>query len=60
MMTAKEQVRVELSASEVRILVQSLDHCLATCQAHTSNPQAICEDCDAARALKKKLGQLAS
>ncbi len=60
MMTAKDQVRVELSGNEVRILLQSLDHCLATCQAHAENPQAICEDCDAARDLRKKLGQLVS
>ncbi|HEX9241615.1 MAG TPA: hypothetical protein VF875_04155 [Anaeromyxobacter sp.] len=44
-----------LTQKEVRILVQSLGNCIATCQTHTKKPDAPCEDCDAARALKKKL-----
>ena len=47
--------QLELSATEVRILVQSLANCLATCQTHAAKPDAPCEDCDAARALKRKL-----
>jgi hypothetical protein len=52
---------VDLSQEEVRILIQSLGNCIATCQTHGANPDAPCEDCDAARTLKKKLeSQLAS
>jgi hypothetical protein len=48
---------VDLEAKEVRILVQSLDNCLKTCVVHAKKPDAPCEDCDAARALQKKLAQ---
>ncbi len=55
------QAPVQLSSGEVRILVQSLEHCIATCKTHADRPDAPCKDCDAARALKKKLqSQLAS
>jgi hypothetical protein len=46
---------VRLSAKEVRLLVQSLANCLATCQVRAAKPDAPCEDCDAARELKEKL-----
>jgi hypothetical protein len=46
---------LDLDAKEVRILVQSLENCLKTCVVHAKKPDAPCEDCDAARALKKKL-----
>ena len=46
---------VDLSPKDVRILVQSLDNCLATCRTHAVKPDAPCEDCDAARALKRRL-----
>jgi hypothetical protein len=46
---------LDLDAKEVRILVQSLDNCLATCVVHAKQPDAKCEDCDAARALQRKL-----
>ena len=50
---------LDLEQKEVRILVQSLQNCLETCQTHAKKPDAPCEDCDAARALQKKLkGQL--
>ena len=48
---------VDLDVKEVRILVQSLDNCLKTCVVHAKKPDAPCEDCDAARALQKKLQQ---
>ena len=48
---------LDLSPKEVRILVQSLENCIATCRTHAAKPDAPCEDCDAARALKKKLEQ---
>ncbi len=52
---------LDLSQKELRILVQSLGNCIATCQTHAAKPDAPCEDCDAARVLKKKLeSQLAS
>ncbi|HEY3355523.1 MAG TPA: hypothetical protein VGQ83_19895 [Polyangia bacterium] len=44
---------IELSDTDVRLLLQSLDHCLATCrEAAGGGP---CEDCDAARALRDRL-----
>ena len=46
---------LDLSQQEVRILVQSLGNCIATCRIHEQKPDAPCEDCDAARALKRKL-----
>jgi hypothetical protein len=46
---------LDLNAKEVRILVQSLDNCLKTCVVHAKKPDAPCEDCDAARAIQKKL-----
>ncbi len=46
---------IDLSAKDVRILVQSLGNCLATCQVHAEKPDAPCEDCEAARELKKRL-----
>jgi hypothetical protein len=53
--------RLELSQKELRIMVQSLENCISTCETHAKKPDAPCEDCDAARALKKKLeSQLAS
>jgi hypothetical protein len=48
---------VQLSPQEIRILLQSLDNCLATCKTHAQRPDAPCEDCDAARALQGKLKQ---
>lgn len=44
-----------LEQKELRILVQSLQNCLETCKTHQQKPDAPCEDCDAARALQKKL-----
>jgi hypothetical protein len=44
-----------LTKREIRILLQSLDNCLATCQTHAKKKDAPCEDCDAARKLQGKL-----
>lgn len=49
------KTQLGLEQKELRILVQSLQNCLATCQTHAKKPDAPCEDCDAARALQKKL-----
>jgi len=46
---------VKLTAKELRILVQSLGNCMATCQVHAKKPDAPCEDCDAAKRLQNKL-----
>jgi hypothetical protein len=54
-MSANKVTGIDLSAKELRIMVQSLGNCLETCQVHATRPDAPCEDCDAARKLKKKL-----
>ena len=54
-MSANDVIGIDFSAKELRIMVQSLGNCLATCQVHARKPDAPCEDCDAARTLKKKL-----
>jgi hypothetical protein len=48
-------VNLDLSTKDLRIMVQSLENCLATCQTHQKKPDAPCEDCDAARALQDRL-----
>jgi hypothetical protein len=55
MMPTKNAAGLDLSAKELRIMVQSLGNCLETCQVHAKKPNAPCEDCEAARKLKKKL-----
>jgi len=54
-MSANNVIDLDFSVKELRIMVQSLGNCLATCQVHAKKPDAPCEDCDAARKLKKKL-----
>ncbi len=55
-MSAMEKTsHLDLSQKEIRILVQSLANCLATCETKAVKPDAPCEDCDAARALQGKL-----
>lgn len=46
---------VSLSEKEIRLLVQSLDHCLATCHNEVKSAGTVCSDCEAAKALRKKL-----
>ncbi len=46
---------IELEQRDLRILVQSLENCLRTCETRAQKPDAPCEDCDAARTLKTKL-----
>jgi hypothetical protein len=46
---------LDLEQRDLRILVQSLENCLRTCETRKQKPDAPCEDCDAARALKKKI-----
>jgi hypothetical protein len=49
--------QLELEQKDLRILVQSLENCLRTCETKQVKPDAPCEDCDAARALKQRLQQ---
>jgi hypothetical protein len=56
-MPTKEAPRMkpmDLSPSELSMLIQSLDHCLATCH-HDSKASGVCSDCEAAKALRKRL-----
>jgi len=48
-------LHLDLDPRDVRILVQSLQNCLDTCEVKAKKPDAPCEDCDAARSLQKKL-----
>jgi hypothetical protein len=48
-------VTIEMTSKDLRIMVQSLENCLATCKTHQKKPDAPCEDCDAARALQDRL-----
>jgi hypothetical protein len=56
-MSAKT-IHLDLDQKEVRIMVQSLENCLGTCEVKAKKPDAPCEDCDAARALQSKLEKL--
>jgi hypothetical protein len=53
-------LQVALEKDDVKLLLQSLDHCLATCQ-HKAVPgkETPCEDCEKARALRVRLAKLA-
>lgn len=46
--------QLELSADEIRMLIQSLDHCLATCKNEPKSSTA-CSDCAAAKSLRVRL-----
>jgi len=46
---------VSLSEKEIRLLIQSLDHCLATCHNEDKSTGNVCSDCEAAKALREKL-----
>lgn len=47
--------QLDLSQSEIRMLIQSLEHCLATCQSQPKGKSDVCPDCEAAKALREKL-----
>jgi hypothetical protein len=49
-------MKVELSEKDVRLLVQSLAHCLESCK--NQGKAEPCEDCVAATALKERLAAL--
>lgn len=46
---------VTLSETEIRMLIQSLDHCLASCHNEGKTGSKKCSDCDTARTLRQKL-----
>ncbi len=53
-------VQVALEKDDVKLLLQSLEHCLATCQRKAeTGKDAPCEDCNKARALRDRLAKLA-
>ncbi|HEX9051570.1 MAG TPA: hypothetical protein VF841_13645 [Anaeromyxobacter sp.] len=49
---------LDLEQKDLRLIVQSLENCLNTCQTRAKKPDAPCEDCDAARALRQRLEKL--
>lgn len=51
-------MNVELSATELKLMTQSLAHCLATCKQHGAGKDEPCEDCTAAQALHDKVQAL--
>ncbi len=53
-------LQVALEKDDLKLLVQSLDHCLATCQRKAAaGKDAPCDDCQRARALRERLAKLA-
>lgn len=50
-----KSLKVGFDRKEIRILVQSLGNCLATCEQQAAKPGAACKDCDAARELQSRL-----
>jgi hypothetical protein len=48
-------INVELSEQEIKLLLQSLDHCLRTCQHKSEGRDEPCEDCKAAARLRRRL-----
>ena len=59
MKSKARQLSVDLSAVELQLLLQSLTHCLATCKTK-SKSGGPCSDCDAAKALKKRLEKISA
>lgn len=52
-------IQVPLEKTDITLLLQSLDHCLATCETKSkSGKDSPCEDCDKARALRQRLEAL--
>ncbi|HEY3447626.1 MAG TPA: hypothetical protein VGK67_14825 [Myxococcales bacterium] len=46
---------VTLSKHDLQLLVQSLDHCLATCSSKEHDKKAACADCESAKDLNQRL-----
>lgn len=54
---AATTVNMALSGDDVRLLLQSLDHCLATCGKKTAGKSGPCDDCDRAKELRQRLAK---
>jgi hypothetical protein len=48
---------ISLASDEVRLLLQSLDHCLATCNKKTAGKSGPCDDCDRVKSLRQRLAK---
>jgi hypothetical protein len=57
MTNATDTHDVSLATREIRLLLQALDHCLATCNKKTEGKPGPCEDCDRAQALRQRLAE---
>lgn len=57
MTIATSKHTIFLTSDEVRLLLQSLDHCLATCNKKTEGKAGPCADCEQARNLRQRLAK---
>lgn len=48
---------LSLANDEIRLLLQSLDHCLATCSKKTAGKSGPCDDCEKAKDLRQRLAK---
>jgi hypothetical protein len=56
-----DNIQLSLKSDDIRLLLQSLDHCLATCTKKAAGAKdAPCEDCDRAKNLRQRLSKLIS
>lgn len=46
---------MKLTKHDLQLLVQSLDHCLATCKSKAHDKKTACADCESAKDLNKRL-----
>jgi hypothetical protein len=59
--SATDSINLSLKSDDIRLLVQSLDHCLATCTKKAAGAKdAPCEDCERAKNLRQRLSKLVS
>lgn len=56
-MTNATSHTISLSNDEARLLLQSLDHCLATCSKKDTGKPGPCADCDRAKELRGRLAK---
>lgn len=57
MTNAASKHTISLTSDEARLLLQSLDHCLATCNKKTAGKAGPCADCDRAKDLRQRLAK---
>jgi hypothetical protein len=57
MSTSATTHTMSLASDDVRLLLQSLDHCLATCNKKTAGKAGPCDDCDRAKELRQRLAK---